>query len=305
VIRPIFDVDPDPSVAVLVAGTGRSGTAWVSNIINYANEYRYLLEPFQPYRTEEISNFKQRQYMRPDNTDPAFVLPARLVLSGAIHNPWVDRYNRRWISRRRVIPEIRANLMLKWLRDRFPKTRIIWLLRHPIADANSRLRLGWKNHLDELLSQETLVDDHIGPLRREIMSAQTEFERQLFLWCIENFVPLRQLAPGDVHVAFYENFCERPKFEIDRLFHYLERPYTRAIFNQLCRPDLLNRDETQAVRRHDLVDSWRAQILPYQVERALEILGMFGLDVLYGEDAMPKRLNPWAAQPSAHEATHA
>jgi hypothetical protein len=305
VTRPIIDLDPDPSVAVLVAGTGRSGTAWVSNIINYANEYRYLFEPFQPYRTQEINNFRYRQYMRPDETDPAFVLPARLILSGAIHSPWVDRYNRRLISRRRVIPEIRANLMLKWLRNRFPTTRIIWLLRHPIADANSRMQLGWKNHLDEILSQEALLDDHIGPFRREIASARTEFERQLYLWCIENYVPLRQLAPGDVHVAFYENFCERPKFEIDRLFHYLDRPYTRAIFNQLRRPALLNRDETQAVRRHDLVENWRAQIMPHQVERALEILAMFGLDALYGEDAMPKRLNPWTAQPSAHETTHA
>ncbi len=303
--RPLIDIDPDPSAAVLVAGTGRSGTAWIANVINYANEYRFLFEPFQPQRTREISHFRYRQYMRPDDMNPAYVLPARLILSGAVHNPWVDRYNRRLVSRRRVIPEIRANLMLKWLHDRFPAMRIVWLLRHPCADANSRLRLGWQDHLDEIVSQDAVLDDHIGGMRREIMGARTEFERHIFLWCVENYVPLRQLAPGDVHVAYYENFCERPKFEIDRLFNFLRRSYTRAIFNQLRRPALLGGDDSQVIRRHDLVERWRAQVLPHQVERALEILSLFGLDRIYGEAAMPRLIDPWASSGVATEATHA
>jgi hypothetical protein len=290
-----LDLNPDPAAAVVVAGTGRSGTAWVANIVNYANEYRYLFEPFNPHKTPELSHFRYRQYLRPSDEDPAFVLPARLVLSGAVRNPWVDQFNRRLVSRRRVIPEIRANLMLKWMHERFPETPIIWLMRHPCADANSRLRLGWQTHLEEFLNQPLLLDDHVGQFREHIVNAASEFERHIYLWCVENYVPFRQLAPYDVHVAYYENFCERPKFEFDRLFKYLKRPYNRDVFSQLYHPTILSREESAIVTGSNLIDAWRTWVTPQQIERAIEILGLFGLDRLYGADSMPKLTDPWAA----------
>jgi hypothetical protein len=290
-----LDLNPDPAAAVVVAGTGRSGTAWVANIVNYANEYRYLFEPFNRFKTPEVQHFRYRQYLRPSNDDPAYVLPARLVLSGAVRNPWVDQFNRRLVSRRRVIPEIRANLMLKWLRDRFPETPIVWLMRHPCADANSRMRLGWQTHLDEILDQPPLLEDLVGPFRDRIAYASTEFEQHIFLWCVENYVPFKQLAPHDVHVAYYENFCERPKFEFDRLFKYLKRPYNRDVFSQLYHPTVLSREESAIVTGSNLIDAWRNWITPEQIERALEILALFGLDRLYGADSMPRLTDPWAA----------
>jgi Sulfotransferase family len=290
-----LDLNPDPAAAVVVAGTGRSGTAWVANIVNYANEYRYLFEPFNPYKTQELRHFRYRQYLRPSDEDPTFVLPARLVLSGAVRNPWVDQFNRRIVSRRRVIPEIRANLMLKWMRERFPQTPIVWLMRHPCADANSRMRLGWQTHLDEILNQPPLLDDHVGQFRDRIANAATEFERHIYLWCVENYVPFRQLAPHDVHVAYYENFCERPKFEFDRLFKYLKRPYNRDVFSQLYHPTVLSREESAIVTGSNLIDAWRTWITPEQIERAIEILAQFGLDRLYGSESMPKVTDPWAA----------
>lgn len=296
VVRSVqFDLNPDPAAAVVVAGTGRSGTAWVANIVNYANDYRYVFEPFNPYKTPELQHFRYRQYMRPADNDPAYVLPARLVLSGAVRNAWVDQFNRRLISRRRVIPEIRANFMLKWLRDRFPQTPIVWLLRHPCADANSRMQLGWQTHLDEILAQPALLDDHIGRFRDRIEGARDEFEKHIFLWCVENYVPFRQLAPYDVHVAYYESFCERPKFEFDRLFKYLKRPYNRDVFSQLYHPTILSREESAIVTGSNLIDAWRTWVTPKQIDRAIEILALFGLDRFYGTDSMPKLYDPWAA----------
>jgi hypothetical protein len=298
-----LDLNPDPAAAVIVAGTGRSGTAWVANIINYANEYRYVFEPFNPYKTPEIKHFRYRQYMRPSDSDPAYVLPARLVLSGAVRNSWVDQFNRRVVSRRRVIPEIRANLMLKWMRERFPDTPIVWLMRHPCADANSRMQLGWQTHLDEILNQPLLLDDHVGEFRDRIEHASTEFEKHIFLWCVENFVPLRQLAPDDVHVAYYESFCERPKFEFDRLFKYLNRSYNRDVFSQLYRPTVLSREESAIVTGSNLIDAWRSWVTPEQTERAIEILALFGLDRIYGADSMPKLIDPWATNGSRPQAS--
>jgi hypothetical protein len=187
-----------------------------------------------------------------------------------------------------VIKEIRANLMLKWMKTHFADIRLVMMLRHPCADANSRLHLGWQSHLDELLAQDDLVADHLAPFLADIRSAKTEFEKHVFLWCIENYVPLRQLARDDVHLVFYENLCEHPKREVERLFAFLDRPVEPAVFKRLSQPSELSREESAVVRGGSLVDSWRLYVAPDQARRAIEILALFGLDRIYSlESSMP------------------
>jgi hypothetical protein len=288
VIRRVqFDVNPDPRSTTLIAGTGRSGTAWVANIVNYSNESRHMFEPFNPYKVPACARFRYRQYLRPDNTDPGFVEPALAIVSGRIKNDWIDQFNGRLVSRSRVIKEIRANLMLKWLKARFPGMKIVMMLRHPCADAASRLYLGWQSHLDELLAQDDLVADHLEPFVKDIRAANTDFERHVFLWCIENYVPLRQLAQGDVHLAFYEDLCERPRIELDRLFGYLGRSYDDRVFDAIKRPSALSREESAIVLGGNLIDSWRSYVNEREMRRALEIVRLFGLEAIYSEHSMP------------------
>jgi|SRR5579864_1804529 len=283
-----FDVNPDLRATVLVAGTGRSGTAWAANITNYDNGARYMFEPFNPYKVSICANFRYRQYLRPQTTDPRYVEPARAILTGRVKNDWIDQFNRRVFSNRRVIKEIRANLMLRWIKTQFPEVRLVLMLRHPCADANSRLHLGWQSHLDELLAQPELVQDFLSPFEDAIRSASTEFEKHVFLWCIENFVALRQLQPDDAHLVFYENLCEHPKREIERLFSFLGQPVEPAVFRRLAQPSELSREESAIVRGDSLIDSWRHQVSPDASKRAIEILALFGLDGLYTlETSMP------------------
>ena len=43
-----IDLNYSPSNTVLIAGSGRSGTTWLSEILNYNNDYRSIFEPFYP-----------------------------------------------------------------------------------------------------------------------------------------------------------------------------------------------------------------------------------------------------------------
>src|SRR3984893_1378107 len=272
-----FDLNPDLRATTFVAGTGRSGTAWAANIVNYDNSARYMFEPFNPYKVHLCAAFRYRQYLRPDNEERRYLDPARQILSGRVKDDWIDQFNRRIISRKRVIKEIRANLMLKWLKAHFPEIRLILMLRHPCADANSRLHLGWQSHLDEMLDQDDLVADHIAPFAHHMRAAKTEFEKHVFLWCVENYVPFRQLAPEDAHLMFYENLCEFPKREVERLFAFLGKPVEPEVFRRLAQPSELSREESAIVRGGSLVDSWRQYVDPEQAKSAIERLGLFCL----------------------------
>lgn len=283
-----FDLNPDLRTTTVVAGTGRSGTAWAANIADYDNRSRLMFEPFNPYKVALCAGFRYRQYLRPDNDDQRYLGPAERILTGRASGAWIDQFNRAVVSRSRIIKEIRANLMLKWMKRHFPEIRLVMMMRHPCADANSRLRLGWQSHLDELLAQDDLVHDHLEPFVGAMRSAATQFERHVFLWCVENYVPLRQLEDGDVHLVFYENLCETPKREVERLFAFLQKPVGPAVFRRLGQPSELSREESAVMSGGSLTDSWRRQVEPSQARRAIEILAMFGLDAIYSLDtSMP------------------
>lgn len=281
------DLDRDYRRSTFLAGSGRSGTTWLSEIINYRNEYRYVFEPFYPDRVDLCKNFRRKQYLRPGDKREEYLRPARTILSGGLRNGWTDRFNRRHVARRRLIKDIRANLLLGWMRANFPEMPLILLLRHPCAVTDSRLKLGWKDILDETMEQEDMVEDFLRPFEAEIRAARTPFERSVFLWCIENYVPLRQLEAKSVHVTFYESLCVRPEDEVRRLFSFLGKDFDAEVYRSMKRPSSLSRRESAVVLGERPVDSWMRSAEDSERERAVEIMALFGLDRIYGSDPMP------------------
>jgi hypothetical protein len=269
--------------SVFLAGSGRSGTTWLSEIINHKGTYRYVFEPFNPREVGVVRQFRSKQYLRPDDRREEFLEPARLVLTGEIRDPWTDRFHGRFVARRRLIKDIRANLMLGWMRTNFPGMPIILLLRHPCAVVASRLALGWKDNLCETMEQEELVEDFLLPMETEIRAASDDFERHLFLWCIDNYVPLMQFESGQIHLAFYEDLLVSPEEELRSLFTFLGEDFDERIYRKLGRPSPLSRKNAAGPS----VDGWRSLTSPRRLERAIEILSLFGLDRIYGEGAVP------------------
>jgi hypothetical protein len=267
------DLGRDHRNAVFLAGSGRSGTTWVSEMINYRNGYRYVFEPFHPGKVRVCKNFRRKQYLRPDDRREEYLVPARTILTGDLRNLWADRFNRRLVARRRLIKDIRANLLLGWMRANFPGMPMILVLRHPCAVAASRTALGWRDNLSDTMEQEDLVEDFLLPVEAEIRAARDAFERHVFSWCIENYVPLRQFAPGEIQLSFYESFLAHPEEEIPRLFTFIGEDFDERVYRALRRPSAL--------------DAWRRRVSGSRLERTLEILALFGLDRIYGEGAMP------------------
>jgi hypothetical protein len=284
--------------SVFLAGTGRSGTTWLSDVINHRGGYRYVFEPFHPSKVQALAHFRTRQYLRPDDRRETFLGPARRVLTGGLRDPWTDRFHRGFLPRRRLIKDIRANLLLGWLGANFPGMPIVLLLRHPCAVVASRLALGWRDNLFGTMEQEDLVEDFLSPMETRIRAARDDFERHLFLWCIDNHVPMRQFEPGGIHLAFYENLLIHPKAELRRLFAFLGEDFDDRAYRNLERPSPLSRNNAP---ENPSVDGWCHRVSGRRLKEAVEILSLFGLDRVYGEGTMPDPSGAYALMGGARE----
>ena len=282
----LFD-DHKPKPTVILAGMGRSGTTWVSDIINCDNQYRYIFEPFNSREVEMATPFKHKLYLRPDNREPKYVEPATKIFLGDIRNKWTDMFNRKFIVRQRLIKTIRMNLSLKWLSTLFPNTPIVFLLRHPCAVAHSKMQLKWGVTIENFLQQEPLVEDFIGPFREQFKNATDLFERHIIEWCVENYVPLKQFRTGQMHLTFYENLCTDPEHETERLFTFLGQHLSSRALKTINKPSLLSRKTSAINTGEDLTATYKKHFTAGQIARAAEILGAFKLDSIYGTEPMP------------------
>jgi len=272
---------------VFLAGTGRSGTTWIQELVNYNNDYRIMFEPFHSNKIDQIKHWNYRQYLKSDDQRKRYIDPAECILSGNIKHPWIDARNHKLVVRKRLIKDIRTQLILHWISQKFPDIPIVLLLRHPCAVANSKIKLGWDSHLNDFLTQRELVNDYLEPFRNHIQKSEDIFDNHIFLWCIENYIPLTQFSENQILVTFYETICENTQSEAERIFSFLGRSLPESILEKAAKPSTLSREWSAVVNGSDSINSWRKNISHMQIKRAVDILQIFGMDRIYNETSIP------------------
>lgn len=284
----------DLAKSILISGSARSGTTWLADILSAALNGRIMFEPFNARQVRPYSQFNYFQYMRPEEENPALEAFCRQLFTGAIRNAWIDRQVEYLNAEFRVIKAIRANLLLKWVQQRFPDMPQIFIIRHPCAVVSSRMELGWDTDKDiePFLSQPKLVEDFLGPHLDTIREARTDAEKHAVIWCVTNLIPLKQFKDGGLEVIYYENLCTQPNVEMHRIFAAVNRPFQEESLASLTRPSTTSLPTSAILTGDDRLESWRKKLTDRQVDAILTIVDAFGLDHIYGENIIPSINNP-------------
>jgi len=170
-----------------------------------------MFEPFHPQMVSQASFLRPHLYVRPNATDERLRTFAANVLSGRFSHRHVDAANGAFSYRGLLIKDIFANLFAYWASLQFPGVKVTLLLRNPFAVALSKSRKRHRYWLTEpldLLGQQDLREDFLGPFEdtiRETSATGNYLLKQILIWSINNYVPLRQFSPGQLHVTFYED----------------------------------------------------------------------------------------------------
>jgi hypothetical protein len=248
-----------------------------------------MFEPFNPHRVEMFARFPEFVYMRPEDENEELEAYCRRVLSGRVRHPWIDSHVHCTRPRIRLIKEVRANLFLKWLTDRFPKVRPIMIFRHPCAVVQSRLETAWPAgaDLEAMLSQTRLVGDFLQDKMPLIDCAKSPEEKLAAIWCINYLVPLHQFGTGELPALFYEDLVMYPEGEIPTAFALAAVDCPPSVIRAAQRPSHTAKPFSPVVTGGDQICRWRTQLSPAQIERILSIVKGFGLEDIYDDSPTP------------------
>ncbi|MEM7082659.1 MAG: hypothetical protein AAF465_07990 [Pseudomonadota bacterium] len=243
----------DATTLRLLAGSGRSGTTWLLDVLCEANDLHPVFEPLHPQGWSRAASLTRRYAGLPaypprpeENLDalPAFV---DAVLAGRYPRTWIDyrvrpdrlrptagsfsdlssikrfvaHWRKLWRHRRRyrrqpglpsLVKLIRGNLLLPALGAR-PHTHWALVIRHPAAVVESQIRL--KGDWDAArIAARYEVDERLEarmgkPWRHWATRMRTEAEMFTLIWCLENLLPLEDLAESTERFVFYEHLAQQ------------------------------------------------------------------------------------------------
>lgn len=272
---------------IILAGSGRSGTTWLGNIIAANPNMRILFEPFDYRRVPEAKVLPLLAYARPNETYPEWTNFMYKALTGQIENEWINQQGKRRWAWKRLIKAIRVNMMLGWIDQNF-NPKIVFTTRHPCAVILSRLKLDWDPHINIFLEQNQLVQDYLEPYMDIILSAQTEVQKQAVGWCIENLVPLRQLSHYNWVFCTYEELYRNPEQEADRILSALDIRKTWFTQRAIKKVSMVTRPDSAVYSQQDPLSAWKNQLSKQDIDTILTVIQAFNI-TLYSDDVLPHK----------------
>ncbi len=280
---------------VWIIGDGRSGTTWVSDIINYDKRFRELFEPFHPDWVDKMSFLEYHQYIRPSQENLEFYEIANDVFTGNFYHPRIDRTSKKLFYDGLLLKDISTNLFAYHVHQKFKKVKIVLLIRNPFAVAFSKYKKrkwNWMSEPEKFLQQEFLYQDYLKPfesLIAEVAKSEDYIVKQILIWCVINYVPLKQFKKEELCVIFYENLVMNPNEETTRILNELglssESNAIKIPQNLIDKPSIVS--EKRSVPFSETLNLWRDEANEEQLKKGQEILEQFGFGDLYDLNSIP------------------
>lgn len=293
----LLDGAPPASSAIVLAGSGRSGTTWLADAVCTRTRTQQVFEPLHPEEVPEVRALAgwgpdrgphiRSHYLDPDRVHPAWRDFLERVSTGRVRNWWTDVVRTSWMPRRFLVKAIRANLMLGfWVRELSP--HVVLVVRHPCAVVSSRLHVPWHADVADILCQEELVECHLRPWLAEIEREKDLLGAHAVWWAVENLVATRQLAQRRHFFAFYEDLALAPDRRLGELFSWLELGHAPPRSADLLRPSRMTHPGNEIASLGERLGAWRTRLSELECDRVLSWATRMGLD-WYDREPLPRR----------------
>lgn len=201
---------------VIIVGTARSGTSWISEIIARQTRYRMLFEPEHENRTKR-GHLLCDLWIDENNASKEVNNYLKDVFNNRVDCDWIAQNSNRkfkrhlwpFLPKKYIIKFVRANLSAKYINSSF-KIPVIHIIRNPydVIWSQKRANFNWLTDLSHFTKQERLVNLIKNKFDFDISNYEkfTQVEKLALRWCIENVIPIEVLEPYqyDSKIVKYE-----------------------------------------------------------------------------------------------------
>jgi hypothetical protein len=212
--------------------------------------------------------------------------------------------NHSWRTNRRVLKLIRMTPLVEWLTSLGFAT--VYLLRHPIPQAQSCMKRRHRIVLDEVLADAHFLrnlDSGIISYVRRVSSEGDLLLQYVTQWCLENLVAINSpLAGQRFALTTHELLVTNPSTEMERLAQILGLEHVDLLLAQVSEPsrttDSSSMAAVKSIRAGEssrLLEMWRRDLSREDEHRLLEPLRVFGINLYTSGEIQPDVPLHWTA----------
>lgn|SRR5690554_1704153 len=290
---------------IILTSEPRSGSTWLMEVIADLMGCVVNWEPLHVDKGIVPKKYKlgERPLIRTSDKSESLKRLFEDILTFKKYNVWTTQHIaiKNLLIRKYVLTKfVRANNLLPWFTSRLDLERKpILLLRHPITTCSSQLK-NFQRLTGASLSQPSKDEKLYSPpdcINNEryiehqhyINSLQTPLERQIALWCINNYEVSNHPDSDKWITVYYEHLVLHPEEELTVLFKNLNLSFAmqnadNADFRKPSRTNFLkeyNRNPT--IQLESFLESFDKAYL----QKIQDILDYFEIDNYSAFDAYP------------------
>ena len=185
---------------VVIVGTARSGTSWLSETIATRRRYRMLFEPEHETQTKK-GHLLCDKWITVDNASSQVRKYLTQIFYNRVDCDWIAQNSNKkfkshlwpWLPKKYIIKFVRANLFAEFINMEYG-IPVVHLIRNPydVIRSQQRVKFPWLYDFSHFINQKALVKLIKDRFSFDITNykALSDVEILATRWCIENVLPL-------------------------------------------------------------------------------------------------------------------
>lgn len=282
---------------IVVVGSSRSGTTWLSEILSSPDGYKFLNEPlhlglhpdardvgfsWRPYIPRNAEEPEARRYLER-------ALTGRLSIRRAWHFKGKRNYVKAWEhlrNRKLIVKFCRAHRLLGWMDRQFSVAGIVSLVRHPCAVIASMLdHESWDDKNIEFDSYKNFARMGGVPsyLRKKIDNVithiNTKADALAMLWAVDNALMLRTImnTRNRSTIVRYEDMIDRGREEVYQIIDDLKVDISKNRISGIKSPSAFSSEDLKTSEKNKQKKKWKNKLSKRKSNRIMEISKHFGI----------------------------
>lgn len=270
---------------IFILGDGRSGTTWISDLINYDGRYIEVFEPFHGRYNFNLQENRIYPLLSDIKSISSFneIIYSNLIISDR------KRFN---FPHGIIIKDISAHFILQYLAHW--KFKNIFLIRNPLSVALSKESYGgWHSESDIKVVLNNYSE--LKMIGKECLNKSlvtTKYLEYVLSWCLLHRHTLKQLDQLGFFPVFYESVLNTPEVMIEKLFTCIgqNKLYLNNKKAILASSKIKSRTTTDQNRIEDNISlkaPWNKVKPKEEISKAYEIIKRCGLYYIYKDKMRP------------------